>query len=109
MPIENEVKLRVADPDSARHRIEAHGYSTLHPRVHEMNVVCDTPEFALRRQSTLLRVRTAGDVATVTFKGPPQAGPHKSREETEFRASDAQAVLLIFERLGFPAVFRYEK
>jgi inorganic triphosphatase YgiF len=33
--------------------------------------VFDTPELGLRRAATLLRVRQAGGVATVTYKGPP--------------------------------------
>lgn len=109
MPVENEVKLRAGDPESARRRITALGYDVLHPRVHEINVVCDSAGHAMRRKRSLLRVRTAGDVTTITFKGPPQSGPYKTREEIEFTASSADSVLTVLDRLGFEPVFRYEK
>jgi adenylate cyclase class 2 len=109
MPVENEIKLRIADAESAARRIATAGYTVLHPRVHEMNVVCDTSGQMLRGKRSLLRVRRAGDATTVTFKGPPQGGLHKTREEIEFTASNADAVLSVLDRLGFTPVFRYEK
>jgi len=109
MPVENEVKLRIDNPDSASQRIRGIGYTVLHTRTHEMNIVCDTSAQTLRRQRSLLRVRSAGEATVVTFKGPPQRGPHKTREEIEFAASNAEAVLTILDRLGFTTVFRYEK
>jgi len=109
MPIENEIKLRIADPDDGRRRIAGIGYGVVHGRLHEMNVVCDTADGAVRQAGQLLRVRTAGEKNTITLKGPARAGAHKTREETEFTASDAGAALHVFEQLGFRPVFRYEK
>jgi len=72
-------------------------------------MVFDTPELSLRRAATLLRVRQAGGVATLTYKGPPVIARHKSREELELEISDARAMAAIIERLGLGPVFRYEK
>ncbi len=106
---EVEIKLRVATARAARRIVLSAGFQVLQPRVFEDNVVFDTPELALRLNSRLLRVRHAGPSATLTYKGPPTPGKHKSREELEMEISDAQAARLILERLGFGAVFRYQK
>jgi adenylate cyclase class 2 len=109
MAVENEVKLRIEDAETWRGKILNLGYAILHPRVHEMNIVCDTAEQALRGKRSLLRVRTAGETTTITFKGPPRDGPHKTREEIEFTASGGDPVLAVLDHLGFAPVFRYEK
>lgn len=57
----------------------------------------------------MLRLRECGGVATLTWKGPPGEGPHKSREEIETAIADAAALHRLWERLGYRAVFRYEK
>ncbi len=110
MPEENEIKLRVQDAESACRKITALGYTVHHDRVHEVNIVCDTADLKLRHKGSLLRVRSAGGKNTVTFKGPGRSGgSHKNREEIEFRASNDQAALALFEKLGFVPIFRYEK
>jgi adenylate cyclase, class 2 len=63
----------------------------------------------LRQARQLLRLREFGGVATVTWKGAPAEGPHKSREEIETTVADAAALHRLWERLGYRAVFRYEK
>jgi adenylate cyclase class 2 len=57
----------------------------------------------------LLRLRVAGSIATLTFKGPPAKGRYKSRFESETPVSDPDACREILHRLGFRQVFRYEK
>ncbi len=78
-------------------------------RVFEANTVFDTPDLRLRQARELLRLRECGGMVTMTWKGPPAEGPHKSREEVETTAGDAAAVRRLWERLGYQAVFRYEK
>jgi adenylate cyclase class 2 len=85
------------------------GFVASQPRVFESNTVFDTPELSLRTSSRLLRIREAGGVATLTFKGEPVAGKHKSREELEVKIDHAAAMTRIVERLGYRPVFRYEK
>ena len=106
---ETEIKLAVPDVKTARGLLRAAGFRVSKRRVFETNMVFDTPELSLRRAATLLRVREAGGVATVTYKGPPVIARHKSREELELEISDACAMSAIIERLGLGPVFRYEK
>src|SRR5436305_7240282 len=106
---ETEVKLAVADAPSARRMLRAARFEISPPRVFEANTVFDTSELSMRAASTLLRVREAGKVATITYKGVPQAGKHKSREELELKIDDAATMMAIIERLGYRRTFRYEK
>ena len=106
---ENEIKLAVPDVRTARRLLRAAGFAISRRRVFESNVVLDTPKLTLRRASTLLRLRQADKLTTVTYKGKPAVARHKSREELELAVADAAAMEAIFERLGFRPVFRYEK
>ena len=106
---ETEIKLAVANVKTARGLLRAAGFRVSKRRVFETNTVFDTPELGLRRAATLLRVRRAGGVATVTYKGPPAIARHKSREELELGISDARVMGAIIERLGLGPVFHYDK
>jgi adenylate cyclase class 2 len=106
---ENEIKLAVADAAAVRGLLRRVGFRLARRRVFEANTVFDTPGLTLRRGSRLLRLRQAGRVITLTFKGRPLPGPHKNREELETTLSDAARFAAILARLGFHPVFRYEK
>jgi len=127
---EREIKLRIEDLPALRRALANLGALVVTPRVHELNVVFDTPEFDLAKQQHLLRIRTetpsasrrkTSGVATrarVTFKRPvPAAGStgkgerrrHKVREEIELEVTDGKSLARIFEGLGMNAWFRYEK
>ena len=106
---ETEIKLAVPDARTGRGLLRAAGFRVSKRRVFETNTVFDTPELGLRRAAMMLRVRQAGGVATVTYKGPPEVGRHKSREELELEISDAGTMGAIMERLGLGAVFHYDK
>jgi len=105
---ETEIKLRV-DSRTAKKRLRNAGFRVSRRRVFEANTVFDTAGLELRASQKLLRIREAGKVVTVTYKGPPQASRHKSREELEVEASDAAAMSRILDRLEFRPAFRYEK
>ena len=77
-------------------KIRGAGFHVKAPRVFEENFVLDTPSGTLRKEGLLLRVRRAGDAVTCTFKGREIPGPHKRREEREFRASDFHEALALF-------------
>jgi adenylate cyclase class 2 len=132
MAKEREIKLRVGDLPALRRALAKLGALVVTPRVHELNVVFDTPEFDLAKQQHLLRIRTetpgvsrgrtsgARTRALVTFKRPVAAAGgtgkgererrrHKVREEIELEVSDGKALARIFEGLGMNAWFRYEK
>ena len=106
---EIEIKLAVKDARSVRRRLREAGFVVSRPRVFEANTVFDTPQLSLRTSSQLLRIRQAGGVATITYKGVPETGRYKSREELELAISDAAAMISIVERLGYQRTFRYEK
>ena len=106
---ETEIKLKVADRAAARRLLVGHSFRVLKARVFERNTVYDGAGLPLRRQGMLLRIRRAGRVSTLTFKGVARPGKHKSREELETQVSDAVLCEMILARLGFQPVFRYEK
>src|ERR1019366_2980984 len=106
---ETEIKLAVKDARSIRRLLREAGFVVSRPRVFEANTVFDTPQQILRNSSSLLRIRQAGRVTTITYKGVPEPGNYKSREELELKIDNAPAMVAIVERLGFRGVFRYEK
>jgi adenylate cyclase class 2 len=106
---ETEIKLAYgAAPEAARAMIEHHGYLLVEPRTLEADQLFDRGE-ELRGSDQLLRLRRAGNRATVTYKGPGIRGIHKSREEIEYDVSDPEAFTLVLARLGYYPTFRYEK
>ena len=106
---ENEIKLAVRDAKAARRMLRAAGFRVFKRRVFEANTVFDTPGRKLRKSGTLLRVREAGGVVTLTYKGKVQVSRHKRREELELTVWKVKPLAAILERLGFLPVFRYEK
>jgi adenylate cyclase class 2 len=109
MKQETEIKLAVPSAPSARRRLLDAGFEVVHPRVFETNLIFDTGDLALRKSSRLLRIRKAGRKVTVTYKGVPTTGKHKSREELEAGIENLDAMSAIFGGLGYRQVFRYEK
>ena len=82
---ETEIKLAVKSAPSARRLLKEAGFVVSRPRVFEANMVFDTPQQILRDSSSLLRIRQAGGVVTMTYKGIPELGNYKSREELELK------------------------
>ena len=106
---EIEVKLRVGDLRQIRDKLEAGGFTVVHARAFESNEVFDTPDRKLRAERRLLRLREFDGSAIFTYKGTPETGRHKSREELETEVADAAALRLILDRMGYAVLFRYEK
>jgi adenylate cyclase, class 2 len=106
---EVEIKLAAPGAAAARRMLRAAGLRVSRPRVFEKNTVFDTGSQTLRKSARLLRVREVGKIAKLTYKGPPDGGKHKSREELELDLSDARKIGAIFDRLSYHPVFRYEK
>src|SRR5215472_6981675 len=107
--LEVEIKLPVPGAAAARRLLRKKGFRVTRPRVLESNEVLDTTEQRLRAGGSLLRIRRVRREVILTFKGPPQDSKHKSREELEVNASDADTLARILARLGFQRAFRYEK
>jgi len=136
MATEIEIKLAIRDGKKlarALKRLGANPANAKAPRMHEMNVIFDTPDGGLAKHGQLLRIRTETPAPAkkgrrskgagrtlLTFKSPPEAlaigdvGPsadrrHKVREEIETELADGATMRRIFEGLGLRGWFRYEK
>jgi len=136
MAQEIEIKLKISDPHSLRARLKRLGARLVGGgtgRVHEWNVLFDTPDGSLARRGQLLRIRTEtperkpkktskapAQRVLLTFKRPIAATSevsgnaqdnhrHKVREEFELRVTDGDVLAKIFEGLGMRGWFRYEK
>ena len=139
MAHEREVKLRIENLRTlarALKKLGAKRVSDGSGRVHEWNVIFDTPQGGLAKHGQLLRIRTetpegrakrsakAGESRVVlTFKRPAElskadleagerlagAGRHKVREEIEVEVKEAGNLTKILEGLGMRGWFRYEK
>ena len=133
---ETEIKLKIEDVKAFRRLLKKLGVRLVangSGRVHEENVIFDTPQGGLAKHGQLLRIRTetpegSGNLkkskskprVVLTFKRPvlrpvssesgaSSDGSHKVREEIEMEVTDATALTSIFEGLGMSGWFRYEK
>jgi adenylate cyclase class 2 len=125
MAKEREIKLRIEDLSALRRALAKLRARVVKPRIHERNIIFDTPESTLAKREQLLRIRTEapagqsrkdGSHSVVTFKRPisaagsgSKAERHKVREEIELDVSDGKALASIFEGLGMRGWFQYEK
>lgn len=136
MATEIEIKLAIRDGKKlarALKRLGAKAANAKAPRMHEMNLIFDTPDGGLAKHGQLLRIRTETPAPAkkgvqskgpgrtlLTFKSPLEAlaigdvGPggdrrHKVREEIETELPDGATMRRIFEGLGLRGWFRYEK
>jgi adenylate cyclase class 2 len=136
MPRETEIKLRISDVPAFQRALKRIGARLAGPgtsKVHEENVIFDTPQGGLAKHGQLLRIRTETPEArgksktarpkqriVLTLKQPmarPASagaessahGPYKVREEIELEVAESGNLTRIFERLGMGGWFRYEK
>jgi adenylate cyclase, class 2 len=132
MARETEIKLRIGDVPAFHRALKRMGARLAGPgtsKVHEQNVIFDTPQGGLAKHGQLLRIRTESRVTrgkspassakqrvVLTFKQPAGEGPDKSsdgsykvREEIEVEVADVGNLSRIFEGLGMKGWFRYEK
>jgi adenylate cyclase, class 2 len=133
---ETEIKLKIDDRKAFQRLLKKLGAQPVgngSGRVHEENVIFDTPQGGLAKHGQLLRIRTETPEGRgnskkskskprilLTFKRPvarpvgsdaqhPSDGSHKVREEIEMEVTDAATLTTIFEGLGMSGWFRYEK
>ena len=112
--MEIEVKLRVADLAALKKLLRAR-HARWGKRVHECNVLFDTPQGRFRRRDELVRLRTNDGAGILTFKGRARPRPKgrkgrcKIRHETEFAVSNPRAAASFLSGLGLVESFRYEK
>ena len=136
MARETEIKLKISDLPAfhcALKRMGAHLADPSTPKVHEENVIFDTPQGGLAKHGQLLRIRTETPEAhgkskkavprqrvILTFKQPATRlavaemegvshGSYKVRDEIEVEVAESANLARIFEGLGMSGWFRYEK
>src|SRR6476620_987364 len=107
--VETEIKLPVDDVVHISAMLSNAGFAEVVPRSFEVNCVYDRPSGEISARGELIRLRRVAGDTVLTFKGKAQITSHKTREELEIRISDYETCKLIFERLGFVQIFRYEK
>lgn len=114
MAVEIEAKLKV---DSLKLIVDKLIYLDAKEKgkVLELNIFFDREDHALQAADKGLRIRTNRDTTTgnvetiVTFKGPRQHGPLKSREERELKIESAEDGTRLFEALGYAMTLTFEK
>src|SRR3989440_81110 len=135
MAKETEIKLRITDVLAFHRTLKRIGARPAGPgtsKVHEENVIFDTPQGGLAKHGQLLRIRTETPEVRktkksalkqrviLTFKQPmtrqlateaegPSDGPYKVRDEIEVEVAESGNLTRIFEGLGMSGWFRYEK
>jgi predicted adenylyl cyclase CyaB len=109
VPIEQEVKLEFPDVRTARDAVIAAGGQLAVARRLVDDRLFDTADDQLRRAGSALRLRDDGAASRLTWKGPVQAGPVKSREEIETSIGDVTSLHAILRAVGYRQHFRAQK
>jgi adenylate cyclase, class 2 len=114
MPIETEIKFRVAGLSALAAELSSAGFRLETQRSFESNALYDTPDRQMRARTEILRIRSYAGRWTLTHKRLPGAGQpgedrHKHRVETETSVAHGDALAELFLSLGLVAAFRYEK
>jgi len=109
MALEREIKLRFDSAGEARTRVAALGATPLRGRRLQEDALLDTADNALGAQRCALRLRREAGTSLLTFKGPPQPGSMKVREEHETPVGNGDALLTILQALGLRIGFCYQK
>jgi len=107
--IEREIKLEFSSVEAARAAVGALGLPALRPRRLQDDALYDLPGGSLQQRGVTLRLRLDGTDGVLTWKGPVQPGPMKTRPEIESTIGEPEAMRQILESLGFGVVFRYQK
>lgn len=108
--VETEVKIRVDDISSLKDKILALDARIEKERHCEENTLFDHPSQTLYKKRQALRLRTTGQKAFLTFKGPPEKSrKFKIRKEFETEVRNEKQMRKILKSLGFIPVFNYQK
>ncbi len=107
--LERELKFRGAELDQLRDRLLELEAERVGPGAFEDNWILDRGD-ELLASGRILRLRTDGARARLTFKGPMRfEGNMKIREEREVGLENAEEARALLENLGFQTVRRYQK
>jgi adenylate cyclase, class 2 len=106
---ELEVKFYLSRPAELEQKLIASGAKLVEPRILEVNLRFDTPNFDLLNTGRLLRLRQDRR-ARVTYKGAGGVeGGARLRQELEFTVSNFDTARALFEALGYQVYTMYEK
>ena len=112
MTYEVEQKYRTSDHATIKARIVSLG-GDVAELVEQEDCYLSHPSRDFARTGEALRLRRVGDWNAVTYKGPRQPGPTKTREEIEvpFAAGSQplNSIRKVFENLGFRPVATIKK
>ncbi len=106
---EREIKFPRVELEKLRERLIELEAERVGPGAFEDNWILDRGE-ELREAGQILRLRTDGGRARLTFKGPMSLeGNVKVREEREVGIENAEEAMALLGNLGFQVVRRYQK
>lgn len=105
---EHEAKLPVPDLAPVRARLLAADAELLRTG-DQVDTLYDFPDGRLTGQDAALRLRRTNAGVVLTYKGPPQPGAFKLRDEYESGLEDGEAVALALDALGFVITLSYSK
>jgi adenylate cyclase class 2 len=114
MGVEIEAKMKLDDPSAVLRVLAGSGCPA--PVEHmEINTFLDTPDRSLTSSDQGLRIRTDRLLASgredviITYKGPRQPGPFKTRQEVELHAASDTDAAALLACLGYRQTLRFEK
>ena len=107
--LEREIKFPGVELDKLRGRLAELEAERVGPAAFEDNWILDR-DSELLSSGRILRLRTDGQRARLTFKGPLRMeGNMKVREEREVEIENADEARALFDNLGYQVVRRYQK
>jgi len=107
--LEREIKFPGVELDKLRDRLIELEAERKGPSAFEDNWILDRGT-ELMKEGKILRLRTDGGKARLTYKGPMRLeGNLKIRQEHEIEVESAEQARALLENLGFAAVRRYQK
>lgn len=107
--LEREIKFPGVELEKLRERLIELEAERVGPTAFEDNLILDRSD-ELLSSGRILRLRTDGGRARLTFKGPMRLeGNVKVREEREVEVESAEEARALFENLGYNVVRRYQK
>jgi adenylate cyclase, class 2 len=112
--LEIEAKFKAEDFTAIRDLLRASGAQSIGV-FQETNTFFDTQSRDLLAKDRGLRLRRNRNISTtredflLTYKGPQQSGPLKTREEIELTVSDATSAAAMLRALGYTKISSFEK